>query len=83
MGLHARPCNFCETHSQAYFSFDRSKNVSMTVDNDADYDDFYGCACQRYLFLGLMSPIILALSLIGLISLTLVLPCKDYYFSTL
>ena len=46
------------------------------IHSNEEYDEFYGCACQRFLFIGLMSPFLLVISVTGFILWLFLLPCE-------
>jgi len=43
------------------------------MDDDDEKDQFYGCGCQRYLALGILLPVILLVSALGVIGFAVLL----------
>ena len=64
-----------KTNLKTLYFFRSDEELGPTYTTE-DYDMLYGCACQRYLFLGVVSPAIIAVSLFGAILWLLIVPCK-------
>ena len=50
------------------------------MDDDDEKDQFYGCGCQRYLALGILLPVILLVSALGVIGFAVLLLGKLFIF---